>query len=202
MCPSGSASPTIDHLRRPNAAAESGILTSMDMTPEIKKARWEVLWGAQRSQRYHSRRSMFFDRWNKATAFVGVIGGSSVVASLGKLFPPDVGLFAAAIVTVMSGIDLVAGTAEMARKHNDLRKRFCELESKMLGELSPSDDSIAKWRAERLAIESDEPPIYVALDLLCYNELARSYGHMQDVPPQKLGWFKTITAQLLPWPNA
>lgn len=174
----------------------------MDMTPEIKNARWDVLWAAQRSQRYHSRRSMFFDRWNKATALVGVVGGSSVVASLGNLFPPHVALFAAAIVTVMSGVDLVAGTAEMARKHNDLRKRFCELESKILSEPAPSDNSIVKWKAERLAIESDEPPIYVALDVLCYNELARSYGHMQGVPPQKLGWFKTITAQLLPWPNA
>lgn len=173
----------------------------MEMTPELKKARWEVLWAAQRSQRYHSRRSMFFDRWNKSTALVGVVGGSSVVASLGSLFPPLIGLIAAAIVTLMSGIDLVAGTSEMARKHNDLRRRFCELESKILSELSPNDESIANWRAERLSIESDEPPIYVALDVLCYNELARSYSHIEGVTPQKIPLYKSLTAQLFAWPD-
>lgn len=174
----------------------------MEMTPEIKQERWLVLWAAQRSQRYHSRRSTFFDRWNKATALVSVVGGSSVVASLGQLFPPHVGLIAAAFVVLMSGIDLVAGTGEMARRHNDLRRRFCELESEIVSQLAPSEASIAAWQAKRLAIESDEPPTYVALDILCYNELARAYGHMKDVTPQKIPIYKAITAQLLVWPNA
>lgn len=174
----------------------------MDMTPEIKKDRWNVLWAAQRSQRYHSRRNTFFDRWNKATALVGVIGGSSVVASLGELFPPHMGLIAAAIVVFMSGIDLVAGTGEMARRHNDLRRRYCELEAEIVSDLEPSEASIAKWQAKRLAIESDEPPTYVALDVLCYNELARAYKHLEKVTPQKIPLYKAITAQFLIWPNA
>jgi hypothetical protein len=131
-----------------------------------------------------------------------VIGGSSVVASLGTLFPASLGLIAATIVVFMSGIDLVAGTSEMARRHNDLRRRYCDLEAEIVSELDPTETSIAKWQGKRLSIESDEPPTYVALDVLCYNELARAYSHLKDVAPQKIPMYKAITAQLLVWPNA
>lgn len=161
-----------------------------------------MLWASQRSQRYHARRSIFYDRWHKATAFVGVVGGSSVIASLGKIAPSWVALTATFIVVCMSGVDLVAGTNEMARKHNDLRRRYCELEADIARELAPTEASIAAWKVKRLTIESDEPPAYVALDILCYNELARAYGRMADIAPQKLPLFKAITAQLFFWPNA
>ena len=174
----------------------------MEMAPEIKQERWKVLWASQRSQRYHSRRSIFYDRWHKATAFVGVVGGSSVIASLGKIVPSWVALTATFIVVCMSGVDLVAGIGEMARKHNDLRRRYCELEADIAHELAPTEASIAAWKVKRLTIESDEPPAYVALDILCYNELARAYGRMADIAPQKLPLFKAITAQLFVWPNA
>jgi hypothetical protein len=173
----------------------------MDMTPELKKARWNVLWAAQRSQRYHSRRTAFFERWNKTTAFVGIIGGSTVIASLGQYVPGWLASLGAAAIVVMSAIDLVAGTGEMARRHNDLRRRFCELEAEIVSDLAPSEASVAKWQAKRLAIESDEPPTYVALDVQCHNELARAYGPAANMPSHRIPLYKSVTAQIMVWPN-
>jgi hypothetical protein len=174
----------------------------MELSDDLKKRRFAVLWAAQRSQRYHARRSHFFDRWNKATALSGVLAGSAVVASLGEQAPSWLAGLAAFVVVVLSGVDLVAGTSEMARKHNELRRRFCELEADITRDIAPDEAKIAGWQARRLEIEADEPPTYVALDLLCHNELARSYPHLANDPPIKVGWFKAFTAHVFLWENA
>lgn len=174
----------------------------MDASDPLKRPRWDLLWAVQRSQRYHSRRCAFFDRWHKVTLLAGVLGGSAVVASLGELVPAEVALIGASLVALLSGLDLVVGTGEMARKHNDLRRRFCELERLMQLEPQAGEQRLADWRAERLAIESDEPPAYVALDLLVENELIRSWAHLQDQQPYPLTRWQRLTAHFLRWENA
>lgn len=105
-------------------------------------------------------------------------------------------------MVVMSGVDLVVGTGQMARQHNDLRRRFCELEADITYDLAPNESTIASWQAKRLTIESDEPPTYVALDLLCENELARAYEHLSAKPRAMVPWYKAVTAQFILWPNS
>lgn len=174
----------------------------MDSQPTATNHAWEVLWAVQRSQRYHARRSAFFHRWNKATAFVSLVGGSAVFAALGEIAPAGLAIVGATVVVVMSGIDLVVGTADMARQHNDLRRQFCALEADITQVLSPGAEQVASWRARRLAIEAEEPAIYVALDVLCENELARSYRHLKDQPAHPLRWYQRWSAHLLRWENA
>lgn len=174
----------------------------MDMQPDIKKDRWDVLWAVQKSQRYHARRHAFFDRWNKSTAFVGVLGGSAVIASMAQHAPPWLAAAGGLLVVVMSGLDLVVGTGHMARQHNDLRRRFCEMEADIARDPEPGAPTVAAWQARRLAIEADEPPTYVALDLLCENELARSYAHTSTKPRAILPWYKVITAQFVLWADS
>jgi hypothetical protein len=169
---------------------------------EIRDSRWEILWAAQRSQRYHSRRVGFFTRWNKLTAFAGVVGGSAALSAIFGYASQPIGKIAALLIVVLSGIDLVVGTAEMARRHNDLRRRFCELEADIAQSLAPGESDIAKWKSQRLTIESDEPPKYAALDILCENELLRAHDHTKDTPPHQIGWIKSLTAHLWRWENA
>lgn len=170
---------------------------------DTKDASWDVLWAVQKSQRYHSRRTAFFDRWNKTTALVGILGGSTAFAAVGKYVPETIGTIAAAFVVVMSGVDLVASTGEMARRHNDLRRRFCELEAEIRQCAAVEDTVVASWQGKRLSIESDEPPTYVALDLLCENELARAYAHLsQSEPRHKVPWYMKRTAHFIRWENA
>lgn len=174
----------------------------MEARDELKQQRWEIMWAVQRSQRYHSRRSAFFDRWHKVTLLAGILGGSAAIASIGKDAPTWLILIGGALVATLSAMDLVVGTGEMARKHNDLRRRFCNLEQ--LIQRSPVADELvlADWRSERLSIESDEPPAYVALDILVENELARSFTHLKDQPPHELSFIKGHTAHFIRWEDA
>jgi len=66
-----------------------------------------------------------------------------------------------------------------------------------------TEKDFAAWQSERLAIEAEEPPVHVALDILCENELIRATGgHLAQAPLHSLGWFKRITAHWLMWENA
>lgn len=171
----------------------------MSQAEELKTRRWELLWAVQRSHRYHGRRNAFFDRWHKTTLLAGVLGGSAAMASLGKGAPAWLLLAGGGIVAVLSALDLVVGTAEMARKHNDLRRRFCELERVIQKTPACTEERVAEWTSERLSIESDEPPVYVALDILVENELARTFNHLEGCPPHQLGFIKRHTAHIFRW---
>jgi hypothetical protein len=161
--------------------------------------RWNLLWAAQRSARYHARRQAFFDRWRRVTLGFGVIFGSAAAVDLLKGGIHDIAIFAAFIVAIMSAVDMVVGTADMAWQHRELRKRFLMLESAIRCSTdAPAETEIHRWLAERLAIESDEPPIYVGLDLLCENEMARAHA----MPPRSaLPFWAAMTAQWLRWEN-
>ncbi len=143
------------------------------------KQRWdEELFGVQRSIRYHARRQAFFESWDTITNAVSIIFGAGTVAVLLNEFG-DWGkslqiLFPAAI-TIISTFNLVWGTVRAARTHNELLRRFVELEQQMLR--TPLDEnSIAESRIKRLTIEADEPPVKFAVDFMCHNELVKSLG--------------------------
>ncbi|WGZ31884.1 hypothetical protein O4444_10420 [Xylella fastidiosa subsp. pauca] len=179
------------------------MLLDMDANnTELHTKRWELLWGVQKSQRYHSCRMAFFDRCDKLNSVIGLLSGSAVIASLGQYAPQWMALAGAVTVTIATSINLVAGTAQMARIHSDLRRRFSQLESDIVNHPDATREQISAWTAQRLEIESDEPPIFVALDILCENQVTRSYAHLKDHPSRTLPWFKRVTAQWLTWGNA
>ena len=174
----------------------------MDSAAEaLKDDVWLVTWAAQRSQRYHARRAAFFARWNEATAFAGICAASAVFGSFANVAWEWLAVAGALLMLVMSGVDLVAGAAEMSRKHDDLRRRFCELEADICRTPEPSVADIAAWRAKRLTIEADEPGTYVALDLLCENELRRAHGYEGTQGPREVATWKALTSQLFRWDN-
>lgn len=169
----------------------------MAMDPRTEQ--WKALWAAQRSSRYHARRQAFFDRWRLITAAVSVVFGSAAAVNVLAESPEWITLVFALGVTLLATIDLVVGTATMARTHNDLRRRFLLLEADIRKHPQPDKATVDHWCAERLTIEADEPPIYVALDVLCENELSRAHGNGArcDVKP----WQK-FTAHWLRWESA
>jgi hypothetical protein len=163
---------------------------------DTKAERWKLLWPVQRSARYHARRQSFFDRWRLLTAGASVLLGSAAATNIVTKGGPELTLAMALAVTVLSTIDLVVGTTVMARLHSDLRRRYLALETDIQCQPEPTKEDLDRWKTERLRIEADEPPVYVALDLLCENEMARAYG----MPPRaKLPRFATASANLLRW---
>ena len=158
----------------------------------------DLLFNTRRSARYHMRREAFYDGWNKATSAVAVIFGSAAVGALISDLNNHLAIYAAATVAVFSAIDLVAGTAAKARLHNDLRRRFLDIEQKIAG----SDATATKvLKADYLKIEADEPPVLRALDTICYNDLLQADGYSPDDGHYvKLRWYERWTSHFINWP--
>ena len=132
----------------------------------------DLLFGVRRSIRYHNRRRQFFETFNSSVTALSLVFSSATV--YGVLQSHNIALIAGSVVTMLTAINLVIGSAKKASLHHELSRRFLTLEKKML--LQPDIESMKLWTEERLDIEADEPPILRVLDLICHNELARAMG--------------------------
>jgi hypothetical protein len=101
-----------------------------------------------------------------------------------------------ATAALLAAFDMVAGYSSAANRHAALRARFIDLESAML---KGASDDWREWQLARLAIERDEPPIYRALDLLCYNELCLSEGTQRPEGQPRLKFHQRLTRHFFPW---
>lgn len=146
-----------------------------------KEDRHNLLFSIRRSIRYHNRRRMFFDRLNVVSNALSVIFGSTTFFAL----LPAIGLQylaigAAAMVTIISTINMVVGSVRAARLHSDLARRFLELEKRLAADGSPNKKLLSDIIQERLDIEAEEPPALHVLDAICHNELMRSMGYKEE----------------------
>ena len=136
----------------------------------------KVLWGVQRSVRYHDRRERFYYRIRNATDLGAMLLGSMTVAlfsvDIAVAWPLWVKLLPAAAVTLFSGSALIYQVAFKATLHRDLKRRFISLEKNIRTKGLSAEEACL----ERLNIEADEPPILRTLDTLCHNELVQARG--------------------------
>jgi len=182
------------HSDEPAATATSGKeMSSVD--------RWNLLFQVQASQLYHARRCAFYERLAKASDFMSIIGASTALTAIGSYFPKWIGVVGAFLALIASSLVLVIGAASMAHRHDNLRRRFCELEAKIQEEIDASPAKVGRWKRDRVAIEVDEPPTYWALSVLCERELARTLGS-DDPEKYALPWYKAITANIFLWRNS
>ncbi len=162
--------------------------------------RSDLLFGVRRSIRYHNHRRRFFDAIDKAAKIFTVIAGSATFASALSTHPRLTLAFAAS-VAVLSTIDLIIASAERARLHSDLAKRFAALEARILRHKQPTRDDLNEFIAERLMIESDEPPALRVLDCRCHNELCQAMGK-DDCEFVKIGFVQGLFSQVVDlWPS-
>lgn len=164
---------------------------------DISEDMWELLFAVRVSVRYHDRRRNFFATWHRSTAAVGALFGSAAVAALVGKMDTNIGLLAAAAVTMMSVFDLICGFSESANRHNELRRRFVDLEQDIVA--NHDDSRLGELQRKRLDIEKDEPPARRALCALVQNEQV-----LADYPRDKarehfipVSWWRHLTAHLL-----
>ena len=141
-----------------------------------------LLFGVRRSVRYHMRRRRFYERFHDVVLLVAAASGSATIAAFGSELtanlPSWVAVAVPAAVTIMALVDLVVGSMRKTSLHTDLGRRFIALERRLVAAgSSPSEAALAEATGERLAIESDEPPVLRVLDTLCHNELLRAMGY-------------------------
>lgn len=144
---------------------------------------YSLLFDVRRSARYHNRRRAFFDRLNLTSNAVSTIFGSAAVATALTQAPNSSGLVTAsiaAVVSAVSAVNLVVGSARMARTHQDLAKRFIDLEAAMVKAPDETKEQLRQFTVERLRVEQEEPPVMRNLDTLCHNELLTAMGHPEE----------------------
>jgi hypothetical protein len=160
----------------------------------------DLLFGVRRSIRYHNHRRRFFDAIDKTAKILTVIAGSATFAAALSTHHRWTLAFAAA-VAVLSTIDLIIASAERVRLYSDLAKRFATLETRVVRTKQPTRDELNEFIAERLMIESDEPPILRVLDSQCHNELCRAMGE-DDCEFVKIGLVQGLFSQIIDlWPS-
>jgi len=156
----------------------------------------KLLFGVRRSVRYHHRRTLFFDRFHKTSTFLSALSGTATLASVLAKAGPAWTLTFAASVAVFSVIDLVVGTAQLARLHNDLSKRFIKLEKEIIKSKDATPESVSVFTAQRLDIEADEPPPLKVLDSICHNELLRAMGYDKS-EFLEIKWYQRFFSQFI-----
>ena len=162
--------------------------------------RSDLLFGVRRSIRYHNHRRRFFDAIDKTAKILTVIAGSATFATaLGSHRHWTLAL--AFSVAVLSTIDLIIASASRARLHSDLAKRFAVLETRIVRHKQLARDDLNEFIAERLMIESDEPPAMRVLDGQCHNELCRAMEE-DDCEFVKIGFVQGMFSQIVDlWPS-
>ncbi|MBF0426859.1 MAG: hypothetical protein HQL66_13685 [Magnetococcales bacterium] len=153
--------------------------------------RHKLLFGVQRSIRYHSRRRRFFDTWGRITDTISVVFGSTSATAIFQGWH-RLGLAAGFTVAFFSAINLAVGTVNASRTHHDLVRRFSELEKRIIANLSPSEEELVGWERTRLDIEMDEPPVLYVLDSICHNEMLRAEGSTDPRVP--IAWYQRLFA--------
>jgi hypothetical protein len=162
----------------------------------LSPTKHDLLFDVQRSIRYHNRRRAFFDTLNTISNVCSVGFGSATVYSLLQTTNSHwVTATLAALVTIVSTINLVIGSSRMARTHHDFARKFAELEKKIRADLSEAPEQLTAWCNERLSIEAEEPPIKRVLDSICHNEMLRAMGYTH-VKPLKITPTQRFFAQV------
>jgi hypothetical protein len=165
---------------------------------DLTHEQYGLLFNIRRSIRYHDRRRAFFETLHRVTSALTILLSGGVLFEMAADGPMAewmkwIGLMAA----LFSVFDMVIGYSASGNRHAELRARFIDLEKDILqwdGRLETWDS----YRIARLEIERDEPPIYRALDLLCYREICLAEG----TAPQKMpsvGFYQRITSHIFPW---
>lgn len=170
-------------------------------TEELEDEKFKLDFYIRRNTRYHMRRSSFFTFWSRATAFIGVVFGSAAAASLLTDALPQVTAALALFIVAASAIDLVAGTGPRAWLHNDLRRKYIELDAELAECSQPSDELIRTIRARIKRIEADEPPVMHALELIAFDDAVLAVYSREEAKRHlsNLNGFQRMTAHVWPW---
>ncbi len=154
------------------------------MTDDTRAKYHEVLYRLRLSVRYHQRRVRFFDAWDLWAKGLSVMAGTAAFAALWKdSSQPYAALWFMAGITGLTTISLVFGFSSKARLHSDLARKYLELESTVVTNITPTEQFLADVNGKVRVIEAQEPPPLGALITICQNELARQEGHEDHIVP-------------------
>lgn len=144
------------------------------------------------SIRYHTRRRRFYENGQQVALFTGLMFALGTVHELMELIPAHLRILLGVAGAVVIVLSIIARAGAKASEHNDLKRRFIELQTEMeRGRGSATEDHVKEWVAQRLSIQTDEPPINRVTHAFAYNELVRSKG-MKNPRYVTIRWYHRL----------
>lgn len=195
----------------PEQAHDNGVNGSLGCPPADQAAAEEVAGALIQldlavhiSLRYHAQRRAWFDGLHRLSMVLSAVGGSAALASVltaGHSLPApnSLVLIIALTVTLAGALSVAFGFSERARTANDLYRRFAALAHQMAAHPAPGTAELRTWKAERLMIEADEPPIISVLNVLCHNAEMRARGY-GDEHRFRVRWWQRLCANVISLP--
>lgn len=127
-----------------------------------------VLRGCERSTLYHKAREGALESFHRFLMFVVVVSGSAAVYAITQ--DSEFKTIAAAAPAVAGAIDLVFALSRQARDHAVLARQFMDLAGDACAD--GAEDRLGDLQARFYRLASEEPPIYEAVESLCFNQVA------------------------------
>ena len=161
------------------------------MSKDLDNDIFGLNFAVEKSMRYHQRRRGWYDRLHKVAMLVIIVCGSAVNLLESAEWMGYLGVAVAAL----AALDLVFGLSHRARDHEMLFRRFSDLAIKIRAVgTEPTQKDYEEWARERVDIEKEEPPIYLALEADCDNEVRRAWGkNLLEV----MEWWPKFTMHML-----
>jgi hypothetical protein len=153
----------------------------------IWKDRWALLWRLRLSSAYHAKRVRFYERCDKWTKAISVIGGASAVSAL--LASSQAKAIGAAVGAAVSLFSLVFGFSTKAVKHAGLVREFRRLEADLLEVARFTPQTCPAFEARAVRLEAEEPMPLGALLADVHNELALAVGAADVIA---LKWYQRL----------
>lgn len=156
--------------------------------------RHQVLYRVELSVIYHLKREKFFNRCDKFTKVISIVGGSTVIV---QLLAPQALLVIAAAITISSVASLIFNFSDKAKSHWELAKNFRQLESEIFNKekLIFNAQDLSGWNSRIRDIEKNEKANISTLVIICQNELARAQNQPEKIV--KIPFLKKFFAHLL-----
>jgi hypothetical protein len=146
---------------------------------------YDASFGVHKCRRYHAKLRDFYQAaYNFTVASNACAASGAFVAVLGSL--PILAGVLSGIVALASLLESIFRYEHTARYHQDLCRRFTELAAE-IERLPATPKNLARIRARRLEIESDETTEKRLIELMASNEEARSRG-VVEAQLQPLSW--------------
>lgn len=157
------------------------------MTDDLLLTLDGLRFGVEKSLRYHQRRRAHYERLHRYLMLGVLLSGS---AAFGDVFgePKWFGLISA----TLGALDLVFSFSMRVRDHEILHRRFTDLARSMTRTAAPTAADVQRWTDARQEIETEEPPVYWAVEASCYNEVSIAWGREKHGLVKLTTWQKAM----------
>jgi hypothetical protein len=141
---------------------------------EIDDCRWQLLYRAEYSSRYHRRRATFLSNLDTLLTLITVVAGASAFGDLVAGSPGWLSKAGAATVTILSLAQAMLRMGPAGMTHAQWLKRWSRLHTSISLNTAPTIAELRSWTEERASIEEECVAELRALVLDCEDAAART----------------------------